>query len=85
MWITSQDERQLLKPDRIFCEGRSIICDTLHWQSNTIGEYSTKEKAIKVFYMIQRELKKLEIAKINTGCVVDYKVIFRMPSDDEVE
>lgn len=85
MWIITQDKRQLLKPDRIFCEGGCISCYTSQWQSNTLGEYSSKEKAMKVLNMIQKNIERLEMARITRFPTITLAVVFQMPSDDEVE
>lgn len=89
MWIRSQDKRQLLKPDRIFCEYRNIRCDTEHWQSNTLGEYSNETKAMKVLDMIQKEIIDSNLFFCdNNGVptkVMPITKVFQIPSDDEVE
>ena len=87
MWIRSQDGRQLLKPDRIFCEGGHISCDTSQWQSNTIGEYSTEEKALKVLDMIQNEIEESNYTYYDNKNFVALPQtrVFEMPKDEEVE
>ena len=53
-----------------------------------LGEYSTKEKALKVLDMIEKEY--LKYAKIESGQfgvhgIFSIPKVFKMPEDDEVE
>ena len=83
MWIRSQDKKQLIKADdfTLFVEeGKFWICCNY----SGVGDYSTEEKAMKVLDMIQKEIRILEIAKIECGCYTNYDTVFQMPSDEEV-
>ena len=86
MWIRSQDKKTLIE-NKLFDVYQDLMEDGFAIQCSAcvLGVYSTEEKALKVLDMIQREIEKLEIAKIEKGCVIDYNIIFKMPSDDEVE
>ena len=51
-----------------------------------LGEYSTKEKAMKVMYSIQDQIGFLEMLKLRVFTPVDgtSQFIFQMPEDEEV-
>ena len=50
-----------------------------------LGEYTTKEKAIKVLDMIEDRYNNLETAKVETKLKYWIPFIFQMPQDSEVE
>ncbi|WP_270525771.1 hypothetical protein [Longibaculum muris] len=93
MWIRSQDKEELVKCNSVyyteeFClnEGNYLVglCDGL---IRSIGQYSTKEKALKVLDMIQNYFE------INKKCIFQQhddewycfnEDVFQMPQDDEV-
>lgn len=88
IWIRSQDKIKLVNmPVKIIdiCkseEGYDIYADT-----QKIGNYSTKEKAIKVLDMIQVKIKE-PIYQINiaVGEIETYKdIVLEMPQDEEVK
>ena len=95
MFIRSQNREDLIKADNIsVCEMNDspkddctfeVVCHRAYTHY-VLGEYSTKEKAIKVLDMIQK--KYLETTEI---CQGDYAiryvpraVVFQMPQDNEV-
>lgn len=78
MWIRSQDRKALLNVNQVLISPSvdgSIyyINDSLGEESNVLGVYSTKEKALLVLDMIE----KVSMYSGNT--------LFQMPTDDEVE
>lgn len=95
IWIRSQDKKNLVKAEEIFC------CDHMHGDKNAIhvknisvGTYSSKEKSLKVLDMIQDEIRKPyrtyskgeSSLGIITQALENYSdKIFQMPQDDEVE
>lgn len=89
MWIRSQNKHDLIKADRIHQDGGHIWSDGYI----TLGKYSTKEKALKVLDMIQKEILKVNcvLSPINNGEVVrmlgyaEPPKVFEMPQDSEVE
>lgn len=78
MWIRSQDKEMLIKAVCIYLGGENyedcICASSAEGNKWYIGEYSTKEKALKVLDEIQK-------------LIYDYQlgVVFQMPQDDEVE
>jgi hypothetical protein len=78
MWIRSQDKEILIKAICIYLCGENhencIRASCANGNNWYIGEYSTKEKALKVLDEIQK-------------LIYDYQlgVVFQMPQDDEVE
>ena len=86
MWIRSQNKKRLVELKGIIdLDGDFDVFDiVIYVYSSTsrlsrpfvLGNYSTKEKGIKVLDMIQ---KKLESEGIYKG-----KEVFQMPQDDEV-
>lgn len=69
MWIRSQDNMTLTEMKELDIDGANQI-----WSGALlIGKYSTEEKALKVLDDIE-------------GCLeYQYKSIFQMPQDDEVD
>lgn len=89
MLIRSQDKTMLINLENIVninIAGERI--GVVYFQgecADTIAEYSTKEKAIKVLDMIESEY-----LKANKGTAVGHygfveNRVFKMPQDDEVE
>ena len=95
MWIRSQDRLRLLNLNgfnylnennehKILGFDTSSDNDDMYW---LLGEYSTKEKGIKVLDMLQEEILKA-IYLVNTVVgefEMDKDKFFEMPQDDEVE
>jgi hypothetical protein len=83
MWIRTQDKEKLLKVDffeldetRIYCN----IADNGGYNYVFLGQYSTKEKALKVLDIIQEHINNMYIG------LADYMgKPFQMPQDSEVD
>lgn len=82
MWIRTQDKEKLLKVDffeldetRIYY---NIACNG-GYNYVFLGQYSTKEKALKVLDKIQTHIELLEYKASGR------EAIFQMPQDSEVE
>ena len=76
MWIRSQDKELLLNVKTISVgKDNSIRCATDNSSLDILllGEYSSKEKAMKVLDMIQKFLDNEFLARV-----------FQMPQDEEV-
>lgn len=95
MWIRSQNKEMLINENniRIISDSRSyyIICDFYDGDYYYLGEYSTKEKALKVMDMIHDQIMlgslKYEDIKSNdnTQQWLKSEFVFQMPKDEEVE
>lgn len=79
MWIRSQDKTKLENTDMVFVDKNYITDGITHYNvesiRTTLGTYSTKEKALKVMDMIEKEIR-LDTCQTR---------IFQMPQDSEVE
>ena len=90
MFIRSQNKEMLINANniRIISDSRSydIICDFYDGELYYLGEYSTKEKAMKVMYSIQDQIGFLEMLKLRVFTSVNGtdQFIFQMPEDEEV-
>ena len=95
MWIRSQDRLRLLNLNgfyylnennehKILGFDTSSDNDDMYW---LLGEYSTKEKGIKVLDMLQEEiLKAIYLVNNVVGeFEMDKDKFFEMPQDDEVK
>ena len=99
MWLRSQNKEMLINANniRIISDSHSydIICDFYDGEYYYLGEYSTKEKALKVMNMIQRQIvsrsESYEIVRpvLKSDTFEPYwkkrEVVFQMPKDQEVE
>ena len=94
MWIRSQDKKRLVKVECGFDltpSGLSIFAIGLN---GILGEYSTKEKVLKVLDMMQKHLTVIEEWHIASRLIIrapqnDIKIdlssyVFTMPQDSEV-
>jgi len=91
IWIRSQDKKCLVKTQESWItKGKSgefiinISNNSFKWY--TVGIYSTKEKAITVLDMIQKQIE-MPIHRIDAinGEISSHKdKIFQMPQDNEV-
>lgn len=84
MWIRSQDRKALLNVNQVLISPSvdgSIyyINDSLGEESNVLGVYSTKEKALKVLDEIH------SILDANKWDISDLRVVFEMPADEDSE
>ena len=99
MWLRSQNKEMLINANniRIISDSHSydIICDFYDGEYYYLGEYSTKEKALKVMNIIQRQIvsrsESYEIVRpvLESDPFEPYwkkrEVVFQMPKDQEVE
>lgn len=96
MWIRSQDRKKLLKCSGVWIrEGNKIFCyhfeieedEENSYRYSLIGEYSTKEKALKVLDIIQEAIITKEL--FGATIIVEGRnyenLVFQMPLDEEVE
>lgn len=90
MWVRSQNKEVLINANNIRI-GRganfyNIVCIFYDGDYHHLGAYSTEEKALKVMDMIEEEIIKYEaMITVDSVSFYDRKVVFQMPSDDEVE
>lgn len=77
MWIRSQNKRILSNVDEVLVifvdESKCFISGFWGTGSDTLGVYSSREKALKVLDEIQKRTE------------YQYPKAFQMPADDEVE
>ena len=94
MWIRSQNKEMLINANniRIISDSHSydIICDFYDGEYYYFGEYSTKEKAMKVMDMIKNAITgtRFEFTDIVRDCDlagIEIHNVFNMPKDEEVE
>ena len=94
MWIRSQNKKVLINANniRIISDSHSydIICDFYDGEYYYLGEYSTKEKAMKVMDMIQNAITgtRFEFTDIVRDCDlagIEIHNVFNMPQDSEVK
>lgn len=94
MWIRSQNKEMLINANniRIINDSRSydIICDFYDGDYYYLGEYSTKEKAMKVMDMIQNAITgtRFEFTDIVRDCDlagIEIHNVFNMPKDEEIK
>lgn len=87
MWIRSQDRKKLTEIHDV-----TIYHDKQIWAGcSFIGEYSTEEKALKVLDEIQTcIMTEHRFCTEDVNCIgkyftKEYKEIYQMPQDEEVE
>lgn len=94
MWVRSQNKEMLINSNNIsiISDSRSydIICDFYDGNYYYLGEYSTKEKAMKVMDMIQNAITgtRFEFTDIVRDCDlagIEIHNVLNMPKDEEVE
>ena len=94
MWLRSQNKEMLINANniRIISDSHSydIICDFYDGEYYYLGEYSTKEKALKVMDMIQNAITgtRFEFTDIVRDCDlagIEIHNVFNMPQDSEVK
>ncbi len=77
MWIRSQDKEMIMNCNAL---GIGLEDDkSIYSNGYVLGEYSTKEKALKVLDMIQEHITKNEAGIYNSKFGV-----YQMPQDSEV-
>lgn len=93
MWIRSQDKEFLASVDNgfIYINSNRILLNKLESDDNcagiNLGQYSSKEKMLKVLDMIQNHLTtsfKGIFQQHEDECYSFNKDVFQMPQDDEV-
>ena len=93
MWVRSQNKEVLINANgvRIVYEDTyCIVCDYYDGELYYLGEYSTKEKALKVMDMIQNAITgtRFEFTDIVRDCDlagIEIHNVFNMPQDSEVK
>ena len=93
MWVRSQNKEVLINANgvRIVYEDTyCIVCDYYDGELYYLGEYSTKEKAMKVMDMIQNAITgtRFEFTDIVRDCDlagIEIHNVFNMPKDGDVE
>lgn len=96
MWIRSQDRKRLVNTNHVNIREldilRTNVIDAYFGQSMyLIGEYSTKEKAMKVMDMIHDQIMlgslKYEDVKSNDNNQqwLKSEFVFQMPKDEEMK
>jgi hypothetical protein len=80
MWIRSQNKRILTKVNEVIVtfvdESKCFISGFWDKGSDTLGVYSTREKALKILDQIQDNMESFEH---------EPTMVFQMPQDEEVE
>lgn len=80
MWIRSQNKRILTKVNEVIVtfvdESKCFISGFWDKGSDTLGVYSTREKALKVLDQIQDNMESFEH---------EPTMVFQMPGDEDVE
>ena len=94
MWIRSQDLYTLIKCERLSIrQSVSRSHCVIGNECVVLGEYSTEEKALKVLDEIQTSIRtehEFCTEDVNSNCIGKYftkewKEIYQMPQDEEVE
>lgn len=89
MWIRSQNRMQIQDVNRFVIE-RFETGIYIVGNGCTLGIYSTKEKALKVFDEIQNAIENNGYYNIDNFCLNTYALkrgtqVYQMPQDEEVE
>ena len=93
MWLRSQNKAVLINANEVrivYEDTYCIVCDYYDSELYYLGEYSTKEKAMKVMDMIQNAITgtRFEFTDIVRDCDlagIEIHNVFNMPKDEEVE
>ena len=95
MWVRSQNKRILSDVNEVLMcpmdENKCIISGFWDKGSDTLGIYSTEEKALKVLDEIQKRIEYPEASLISPTALRNYYRLssvghfYQMPLDDEVE
>lgn len=95
MWIRSQGKTKLIKPEYIRINETAVENITTYDLCIKLGEYSSKEKALKVLDMIQSAIMgkrtetthdfRKDIHITHNYFDSDENLVFQMPLDSEVE
>lgn len=90
MWVRSQDKNKLIKCSKLYIVKNYNDKYEIDNEHICIGEYTTKEKALKVMDKIQKLIAKLTLVELeayrgfSSYMIGDYESIFQMPLDSEV-
>lgn len=86
IWIRSQNKEVLIECKEVHIFGWDATSYRIDSRESNyiLGEYSTKEKALKVLDMIQERIGNIENIKSNQCMVKPNFLIFQLPQDDEV-
>ena len=93
MWIRSQNKRILSNVDEVLVifvdENKCFISGFWGTGSDTLGVYSTKEKALKVLDEIQNAIEDNGYYNIDNFCLNTYALkrgiqVYQMPQDEDV-
>lgn len=78
MWIRSQDDRLLIEADKIYVGGtdKCQIYNIGESCNYFLGNYSSKEKAMRVLDEIENQLNEFDL---------EVTVVYQMPQDEDVE
>lgn len=94
MWIRSQNKKILSKVNEVLIctmdDNKYFIEGFWNRGSDTLGIYSTKEKALKVLDEIQDAIENTDYYRIDnvghgTYVLANGVKVYQMPQDDEVE
>lgn len=95
MWIRSQNKRIISNVDEVLVtfvdENKCFISGFWGTGSDTLGVYSTKEKAFAVLDEIQEKIeypypsKTMPVFGTNGYHLIEKSNFYQMPQDDEVE
>ena len=93
MWVRSQNKLVLINANGVrivYKDTYCIVCDYYDGELYYLGEYSTKEKALKVMDMIQNAITgtRFEFTDIVRDCDlagIEIHNVFNMPQDSEVK
>lgn len=94
MWIRSQNKRILSNVDEALVtfvdENKCFISGFWGTGSDTLGIYSSREKALKVLNEIQDAIEDNGYYNIDNFCLNTYALkrgtqVYQMPQDEEVE
>lgn len=92
MWIRSQNKAVLINVNEVrivYEDTYCIVCDYYDSELYYLGEYLTKEKAMKVMDMIQNAITgtRFEFTDIVRDCdlaCIEIHNVFNMPKDEDV-
>lgn len=91
IWVRSQDRKNLTQPNDIYIRLLSKNKYQIYTNRNSLGEYSSEEKALKVLDMIQSFIEALAKVEITSNMIVRDNgnnikniLVFQMPLDSEV-
>ena len=85
MWIRTQDRNILVNADK-FSVSKEHEVFRIYSVNYFLGEYSTREKAMKAMDMIEDAIIKYEsMINVDTIFFDERKIVFQMPKEDEVD